>query len=211
MAWAELGTGRMSEALEGFDKIAAMQGLEPFGLYHKALALASVGDFEGADAILSGNLRVMRRGVIAHAQILSQLERNEDAIALLDGEFGTEQDPIIDQLRARLQAGETLPFDIVRNATDGMAEVYFTVATALNGEAADTYTLVYARVAAWLRPDHLDSVLLAGALLQQQGQQNLAIETYALVPPDHPPSTLPKSAGPRRWRARAMPKGPSPC
>jgi hypothetical protein len=48
--------------------------------YHKALALASVGDFEGADDLMSGGLRMMRRGVIAHAQILSQLERAEDAI-----------------------------------------------------------------------------------------------------------------------------------
>ena len=109
----------MSEALEGFDKIAAANGLEAFGLYHKALALASVGDFEGADKILSGNLQLMRRGVIAHAEILSQLERNDDAVALLDKAFSTEQDPIIDYYRSRLKAGEVLPFDVVRNATDG--------------------------------------------------------------------------------------------
>jgi Flp pilus assembly protein TadD len=84
LAWAQVGAGSMSEALEGFDKISTTRGLEAFGHYHKALALASVGDFEGADALMSGGLRVMRRGVIAHAQILSQLERNEDALALLD-------------------------------------------------------------------------------------------------------------------------------
>ena len=39
-----------------------------FGLYHKALALASVGDFEGADEILSGRRGncAARRGIIAH-------------------------------------------------------------------------------------------------------------------------------------------------
>ena len=180
LAWAQVGAGSMSEALEGFDKITA------FGRYHKALALASVGDFEGADALMSGGLRVMRRGVIAHAQILSQLERNDDAIALLDKEFGTEQDPMIDVLRDRLRAGETLPFDVVRNATDGIAEVYFTVATALNGEASNAYTLVYARTATFLRPDHLDSILLTAGLLIQQGQPDLAIEAYGLVAKDHP-------------------------
>ena len=186
LAWAQVGAGSMSEALEGFDKITATTGLEAFGRYHKALALASVGDFEGADALMSGGLRVMRRGVIAHAQILSQLERNEDAIALLDKEFGTEQDPMIDVLRDRLRAGETLPFDVVRNATDGIAEVYFTVATALNGEASNAYTLVYARTATFLRPDHLDSILLTAGLLIQQGQPDLAIEAYGLVAKDHP-------------------------
>ncbi len=61
-AWAQLGAGRMSEALSGFDTVAAMQGMSTFALYHKAIALASVGDFEGADEILSGDLRVGRRG-----------------------------------------------------------------------------------------------------------------------------------------------------
>ena len=186
LAWAQIGAGSMSEALEGFDKITATTGLEAFGRYHKALALASVGDFEGADQLMSGGLRVMRRGVIAHAQILSQLERNDDAIALLDKEFGTEQDPMIDVLRNQLRAGETLAFDVVRNATDGIAEVYFTVATALNGEASNAYTLVYARTATFLRPDHLDSILLTAGLLIQQEQTDLAIEAYGLVPKDHP-------------------------
>lgn len=186
LAWAQIGAGSMSEALEGFDKITTTTGLEAFGRYHKALALASVGDFEGADELMSGGLRVMRRGVIAHAQILSQLERNDDAIALLDKEFGTEQDPMIDVLRNQLRAGETLAFDVVRNATDGIAEVYFTVATALNGEASNAYTLVYARTATFLRPDHLDSILLTAGLLIQQEQTDLAIEAYGLVPKDHP-------------------------
>jgi hypothetical protein len=53
-AWSELGNGRMSEALAEFDRLAETQGVQAFGLYHKALALASVGDFEGADDILSG-------------------------------------------------------------------------------------------------------------------------------------------------------------
>ncbi len=185
-AWAQLGAGSMTEALESFDEVARTQGLEAFGRYHKALALASVGDFEGADALLSGNLRVMRRGVIAHAQILSQLERYDDAIALLDTELGGEQDPMIDEMRATLQAGKAVPFDTVRNATDGLAEVYFTLATALNGEASDAYTLVYARTAIFLRPDHLDAILLAAGLLVQQDQSDLAIEVYQLVSPNNP-------------------------
>lgn len=186
VAWAQLGAGRMSEALSAFDSVSEMRGMAPFGQYHKALALASVGDFEGADEILSKDIRVLRRGVLARVQILSQLERNADALALIEREFGDEQDPFLDEIRVRLEAGETLPFDVVRNATDGMAEVFFTVATALNGEAADGYTLVYARVAGFLRPDHNDAILLTANLLQQQGQTDLAISTYALIPPTDP-------------------------
>ncbi len=189
-AWAKLGLGRMSESLETFDKIAATKGLEAFGLYHKALALASAGDFEGADEILSGRaagpLVVMRRGVIAHLQILSQLERNPDAIALLDRSFTPGNDLQVDDLRRRLTAGEPLAFDITRTATDGIADVFFTMATALNGEADDGYTMIYARVAAHLRPDHTEAILMTAALLGQLGQHDLATAAYARIAPTDP-------------------------
>jgi len=189
-AWAELGSGKMSDALAGFDVLAKTPGMEAFGLYHKALALASVGDFEGADAIFSskenGGLRVMRRGTVAHAQILSQLERNPEAIALLDAAFGPEPDPGIKVLRTRLAAGETLPYDVSLNAADGISEVFFTLASALNGEAEDSYTLIYTRVAAYLRPDHTEAILLSAQLLSAQGQHDLAAENYALIPATDP-------------------------
>ena len=189
-AWAELGAGRMTEALAAFDAVTASPGLGAFGLYHKALALASVGDFEGADEILSGRaagtIERVRRGTVAHVQILSQLERNADAIALLDETFGPQGDPAAEALRARLVAGETLPFDIALSPTDGLAEVFFTLASALNGEATDTYTLVYTRVAGYLRPGHVDAALMTAGLLSAQGQYDLATETYALIPADDP-------------------------
>ncbi|PWG74526.1 hypothetical protein DF186_17455, partial [Enterococcus hirae] len=50
-AWAELGRGDMSAALERIDALAEEQGLRNFALYHKALALAVVGDFEAADRV----------------------------------------------------------------------------------------------------------------------------------------------------------------
>lgn len=190
LAWAKLGEGKMSEALEDFDALTKKKGFEAFGYYHKALALASVGDFEGADEILSGKsggaVTVMRRGVFAHAEILSQLERNADALALLDKTFGTAPDPVVDALRHRLEAGEPIPFDTVTSARDGIAEVFFTISTALNGEADPVYTLLHLRVAGYLRPDHSDVLLMTADVLEQLGQHDLAAETYAAFPPDDP-------------------------
>jgi Flp pilus assembly protein TadD len=50
-AWALVGKGDMTSALAEFGKIADGNGTRAFGLYHKALALAHVGDLEGADAL----------------------------------------------------------------------------------------------------------------------------------------------------------------
>ncbi len=190
LAWAKVGDGKMSEAIEAFDALTQKKGYEAFGYYHKALALASVGDFEGADEILSGKaagpITVMRRGVFAHAQILSQLERNADALALLDRSFGPGPDPIVDAVRRRLQAGEPLPFDTVRTAKDGIAEVFYTISTALNGEADPVYTLVHLRVAGYLRPDHTDALLLTADVLEKLGQHDLATQTYTSFKADDP-------------------------
>lgn len=189
-AWAEFGTGRMTDAVADFDRLAQVDGLKAFGLFHKALALAAVGDFEGADDILSGRaagpLIVNRRGVIAHIQILSQLERFDEAAALIDQNFGTDPEPQLDAMRAQLAARTPLAFDVVTSGRDGIAEVFFTLGAALNGEAEDGYTLLYARVAADLNPAHTEARLLTADLLQSQGQLELARDVFAGFSPDDP-------------------------
>ena len=187
-AWAEVGLGRMSEAAVIFDRLAKTKGTEAFGMFHKAIALASAGDFEGANAIFAsgdaGALQMMRRAVLAHARILSQLERNGDALALLDQSFNKDPDPEIDDLRRRLSAGEPVPFNLVTDAKQGMAEVFYTLAMALGQEGDATHTLMYARGAQVLRPEQVETALLVASLLEEQKQHELAIEVYATVPAD---------------------------
>ena len=189
-AWAELGRGDMSAAIVQFDEMAQSDGLGPFASYHKALALASVGDFEGAEALfaaqVAGGMQLTRRGVMARAEILSQLERNDEAVALIDDAFGTDTDPGLSQMRADLAAGERLSFTHIRSARDGLAEVFYTLAGALSNESNDDFTLLYARVAQYLRPEHTDVILLTAELLEQLGQHDLAVQTYKTVPRDDP-------------------------
>jgi tetratricopeptide (TPR) repeat protein len=85
-----------------------------------------------------------------------------------------------------LQSGEGLPFDLVTSPAEGLAEVFFTVAGALSGEAEDTYTLLYARVASDLAPDNTDMLLLIAALLERQGQYELATIAYNRIARDDP-------------------------
>jgi tetratricopeptide (TPR) repeat protein len=189
-AWALVGDGRMTEALEAFDAVSANQGVEAFGLYHKALALASVGDFEGAAEIFSGDagttIQLTRRGLVAYIEVLSQLERNADAEELITAVSGSNPDPLTQDLMARLQAGETLPFTTVRNPIDGTAEVYYSIASALRSEAQQAYTLLYSRMAAALRPDHIDALLMSAELLDDLERYDLATDVYGTVPPENP-------------------------
>ena len=189
-AWADLGRGDTEKALAGFDTLAKGAGLGSFAMYHKALALASAGDFEGADHILSGAaagpITLDRRGIVAQAEVLSQLERNTDAIALIDAAFDVELDPAMKALRDRLVAGELLPFDIARNATEGEAEAFLSLGTALSGDAEDEIPLIYTRIADYLHPDNADAVLLSGDILTRQQQYDLANQTFNRISGDSP-------------------------
>jgi len=187
-AWHQVEQGRMSDALSAFDAVIEVRGLKEFGLYHKALALALVGDMEGADSILSGAangpLQATRRGVLAHTEVLSQLDRNDAALELLNKTFNGSDEPQIVNMRQALIAGKTLEYDIVQNATHGAAEVFFTLAAALRGDANDNLTLIYARLATYLRPEHIDAILLTAGMLEALDQNELAIKAYDQVPVD---------------------------
>lgn len=189
-AWALVGAGRMNDALAAFDEVAANPGVGAFGLYHKALALAAVGDFEGAAEMFSGaagpQVRLTRRGTLAYVEVLSQIDRGAEAVGIIDQTFGPDLDDGVAELRRQLAAGAPVPYQGITSAREGIAETAFSIAGALNGEAADGYTLVYARIAEYLDPGHVDAVLLSASLLNRLGQYDLATEAFAAVPADHP-------------------------
>ncbi|MBY6067532.1 tetratricopeptide repeat protein [Leisingera aquaemixtae] len=188
--WAHIGAGSVSSALTAFDRLAKDGSLKPFVLYHRALALASAGDYGGAEELFAaedGRLATLsRRAAVARVQILSQLGRNEDARGALKAAFGSSFDPGLEALDAQLAAGETLAFTIAPSPQDGIAEVFFTLGAALNGDTANDYVLMYARMAASLRPDHVDAILLSAGLLDQLGRYELSVATYKQVPSHHP-------------------------
>ena len=185
-AWAKLGQGKVAAAFEEFDVVAEQPGMSGFATYHKAMAFAVVGDFKGANNLFSSSnadgASATRRGAMARAEVLSQLGRNADAVQSLRLAFGDATDPELDALLETLKAGTMVPFTHATSASDGIAEVFYSLAGALRGEAGADYTLLYARLAYSLRPDHIDALLLSAELLEELGQFDLAIDAYKKVP-----------------------------
>ena len=188
--WIYLGMGQMSDATTQFDDMASSDTMKVFSDYHHALALASVGDFEGADRKLMGDtgkpIRIGRRSLVAHIEILSQLERTDEALAMAKSALGSSGDPEVTQIVADLEAGRALPFSAVNNATDGSAEVFLTLATVLSGEENERFALIYGRMAELLRPNSVDAILIVADLLKKQRQYDLASINFNKVPQDSP-------------------------
>ncbi len=188
LGWAQLGAGELQGSMDAFDEVALEDAFKGFAAYHRAMALASIGDFERADEIFAsgamGALQRTRRAVLANVEVLSQLERNDEAQKLIMDSFRADLDPGLSKIVADLEAGRMLPFTYVDTARDGIAEVFFTLAGALSNESNDDFTLLYSRIAEHLSPTHIDAILLSAELLERLGQPELAVETYERVPTD---------------------------
>ncbi|WP_380054832.1 tetratricopeptide repeat protein [Falsihalocynthiibacter sp. SS001] len=190
-AWAELGAGKMSSALEKFEALTKLQGMEGVANYHKALALGSVGDFEGAAEIFrdvdANGFSHTRSTLTAYVQVLSQLERNDQALEELSRVYqdGTA-DPEFEDLKQRLEAGETLPFAIAPTPREGIAQAALTLAEVLSVEGTPDQTILYSRAAELLDPNMISAVLLSAAMLEDLEQFELATQAYAKVPADSP-------------------------
>ena len=188
--WAHLGLGDVDRALSAFDEVTETPWMASFGLYHKAFALATVGDFESARDILSAEPpegpMVTRRGSVALAQAMSQLGQNAEAADMVTELFGPDPDLGLTLLRDTLEAGEPVPFDIVSSPAEGLAELYFAIASVAGDDTTRSFNLIYARLAQLLNPHDADIALHAAQLLEELGNLELAGAAYASIPQDDP-------------------------
>ena len=192
MGWIYLGEGDMRRATDAFMAVASDESVADIAYTHLAYARAAVGDFEGADAILSGEafgpLAASTRAIRARAEVLVQLDRRDDALELLDFYTNVVPDPAMLALRARIAASAAPEgYGFITTAQQGVGEVFYGIARALGGEGGSgTLPLLYARAAHGIDPAHSEALILAGELLRDAGQYSLAADTYVEVGADDP-------------------------
>lgn len=188
--WILVGSGDMAAATVHFDTMRAPSALLLFGQYHKALATAMAGDFEQANTFMEGEgrdaLHLNRGSQIAHVQILSQLSKFDEAAEILAQNLTSSADQQLHELHGKMLAKEAVPFDFITSATDGLSESFLTLANVLSGEDDERFTLIYARIAEFLRKDNIQSLLLLAEMLKGQEQYDLATQVLAKVPTSHP-------------------------
>jgi len=190
-AWAQIGAGSVTDSLNAFNDVIAQNNLSAFGRYHKALALALVGDVERAEEVLGDRqARAMgHRGVAARIEILSQLDRNSDALTLAEEFYkGVDGTHVINMMRD-LREGKKLPFKHIESVRDGIAEVFVSLAS-IYRQAGDQeskfHSLAFNQLAYFVRPSYVESLISIADIFQELRQFDLSIATYKLVPESHP-------------------------
>jgi tetratricopeptide (TPR) repeat protein len=182
--WGWMNVGDAAEAMAAFDGLISNPEYGGFAVYHKALANAYVGNFEETVRLLGGNAETQairtRRSVLALAISLGQLDRFDEATALLEESFDLS-DAEIRFYYTPLSEGQAVPFDLIQSPQDGMGEAFYSLAQALRGQATDEFTLIYARFAQYLSPNNDDATILSARLLEGLEQYELATQAFDQV------------------------------
>ncbi len=184
-AWAYIGKGETERAMMSFDEVAATGALRAFGLHHKAMALALLGDLEAADEIYmlppQQGIPPSRLTVVAHVEILCRMGEFERAEGIVERAFGSTPDPEITAIREAIAARTVPEVATVTSATDGIATAFLGLTDVLQGEANESYLLLYAQSAAYIAPQNADAHIATARLLNALGQHDAAAQTYARV------------------------------
>jgi tetratricopeptide (TPR) repeat protein len=190
-AWAYLGKGDTDSAMMRFDEVIDTPRLRGFGQQHKALALAMSGDLDGASVIydLPPNAGIVptRASVVAHLQILAQLGDFERAGDMIVRAFGEDPDPEVAALRSAITAGEVPDLSrVVATPGHGISYAFKGLSDILQGEANESYLLLYAQAAQYITPLDADAQIATARLLNALGQYDAAAQTFAQVATDDP-------------------------
>ena len=187
-AWAAAGQGDKAAGEAELAALRAQGGADALAMYHLAL----LADFVGDDALAETSYRnalaagATPRIVDAFGRFLERSGKTQEATALYTR---AAQEPGISEVAVagldRIKAHRK-PERLIARAEDGAAEALFGIAASLTDQASADVSILYLRLALYIRPDlDLGAVLLADRLEGLQKYDD-AIDAYASVPKDSP-------------------------
>jgi tetratricopeptide (TPR) repeat protein len=186
--WAAAGMGDKAAAIADLAALRAQGGADTLSMFHLALLAEYVGDAQIADASYRSvmNSGATPRVIDAYGRFLERSGRTQDATALYT-KFAA--DPGLKQITtsglARLKAGKK-PDALVTRPEDGAAEALFGIAASLTDEASIDVSILYLRLALYMRPGlDLGAVLLADRFESLEKYED-AIAVYGTVEKDSP-------------------------
>ncbi|MFV0473448.1 MAG: tetratricopeptide repeat protein [Pikeienuella sp.] len=186
--WAAFGQGDEPAAEAAFGALDERPVFRIFSLYHTALARHAGHEPERAietyrelaavlDAPPTGRVARAYAAALVDAGQADEARTVHEAAAAL----GVGDDTLEEEIAALADPAAGAP--LVETPAEGAAEALFGLASAVSGDGDPRLSLLYARLATWLRPDFHESTLLVAEILAANDQQAAAIRAYESIPP----------------------------
>lgn len=188
-AWAAAGMRDAATATADMKALRGQSGMDALAAFHQALLLDYLGQTAAADEAYNEALKTdgpSPRLINAYGRFLERNGRAGDAQALyskLSANAGLA--PVLAAAMARIAKGDK-PESLVRHPQDGVAEGLFGIAASLTEESSLDVSILYLRLALYMRPElDLANILLGDRMetLQKFGE---AIVAYRKVGEDSP-------------------------
>ena len=181
LGWVKFARGDVSGAIKSIE-VLDVESFYSLKQLHIGLIYECAGQFNLAEIAYKKSLKknYSVRGVMAYGVFLERSKRWLEAEALYRS-FGEEYgDEIIDRMiqRAKTKAS---PLNFVKNAQEGIAEVFFNFAGTLSRGQSSELAIIYGRLALRLRPSFPLATVLLGRLFESLSRNAEAVELYKKV------------------------------
>jgi len=179
-AWGAAASNDAAGAMADMKSLGAQSGVEGLAAFHTALIADYLGQAD-VDAAYKKALvanRVSPRVIEAYGNYLERAGRGTDAQALYE-KYITEPGvaPIVQSGLTRL-AQNKKPAPFIRSAEDGVAEGLFGIAASLSDQSSAEVSILYLRMALYLRPDLALANLLLADRFETLGKFEEAVSIY---------------------------------
>jgi len=195
-SWVAFGVGGKDAALKALKPLSRRQAYEPFNAYQSALINDLAGDVEGAgseyqraaEAWSGGSVRV----VAAYGAFLERTDRTQEARELYVDYRDRNPGAVWPaEVLIRFDKGHRAA-SVVTSPVDGLAEALFGAASAVPQQNTGDASLLFARLALYMRPNFPAAQILIGEILESLDRPADAYKAYSAV----------DLASPFSWTAR---------
>lgn len=189
-AWVEAGLGNLSAADASLNTIATTDGLSGLVSMHRGMILDMNGDWESARAEMERAIGpgLSLRLVQALGSLYERLAHWDKARELYTRYAEENPGSVLIDPALQRTFEQQMRGPLVGAPSEGIAEVLFQISSALQGEGAIDRSLVYARLAQYIRPDFALGQILVGDLLVDMDHYEDAIDLYHTIDTELPES-----------------------
>ena len=188
-AWSYAGEGSLDLALKELNKLDEQVAFAGYRAVHSAMIADYLNSSMRADTAykkayeLTGNsLRVVQ----AYANFLQRSDHNDVAQKIYQKFLsGGQRAALIESSLADLKSGRK-PAAFITTPAQGVAEVLFSVAAAMNGDQSADAALMYAQLALAFNPDEAVMRSMVGDIYSDMKASQSAIAAYDRVPATSP-------------------------
>ncbi len=188
-AWTAVAERNSKAAFSALDRLDKNDAFANFKSFHGGLIADLLDQRVRAEAFYkkayeqAGNsLRVVQ----AYGNFLERQGKRKEADRVYQRFLAaTESQPLVSEAFAGLEAGRK-PKRLIADAAEGLAEVMFSIASALGDEQTLDISLVYAQLALVPKKDFFLGFSLLGDIYEQSNRFDKAIEAYDLIAKNSP-------------------------